>query len=877
MKAKNPYLLPEDVVPIHYDLNLEPDLENFVFQGLAFVNISIKQKLSKITLHAVDLAINVAGLNGYLAKNITYDKKLETATLEFDKTFMPGDANLILEFTGELNDKMHGFYRTSYEIDGKKYWGAATQFESTDARRSFPCWDEPAKKATFSITLVVPEHMTAVSNMPEIPKSNDLFTEIADKNVFQKSGLKRIVFERTPIMSTYLVCFVAANLKYIEDQDHNGVPLRLYAVPGKEKHGKFAMECDKSSLKFYGERYGIPYKSIAPKKDMIALPDFASGAMENLGAVTYRETAALIDPTNDTAAARERVAEVVMHENAHMWFGDLVTMKWWNGLWLNEGFATFMSHCAMHDKFPEWDVWTGFVANDFRSALHLDSLKNSHPIEIDVKNPYEIREIFDEITYAKGSVVNRMLEQYLGEDYWKGLRLYLKRYSYKNADTVDLWRELEEVSGKPVRDIMAQYTKQPGYPVVTIKSKWRELGEGEGPHGLVLDLNQTRFLSNGAQDKENLQWKIPMSISICGEKPETMLMKKKRSELAVPTAGAYKKPWIKLNVGQNGFYRVAYSDELWEPLVMAVRRGEISAVDRIGLLDDSLALAKAGYMKTSQALDMIVAQENDKDFDGNVWSVVISNLSAIDHILGKQDKTGFAEFAKTMLWPVASTLGWNKKPDEKHTDTLLRSMVIASLGKYSSQATIEEAQIAFEGLLKGNEIDPNLKAAVYALVAENGGEKEFDTLMKIYRATNDAREKERIQVALGSFKSKKMIKKVLQFSLSDAVRKQDWFRIMVMLGRNPEARLITWNFLKENWEDFHKQYEGNLSLLVRTLEGVTSSFVDKENLADIKKFFKAHQLKEARRAMKQVVETIETNIKWRDRALTEIKNWLAKR
>ncbi|MDO8522895.1 MAG: M1 family metallopeptidase [bacterium] len=879
MKRKNPYLLPEDIEPVHYNISLAPDLEKFTFLGFETVTIDILKPTKKITLHAVDIKIKDASLCyadqsegvGFTNKQISYSKKFETVTLECDRELNPGEAFLNIGFEGSLNDQMHGFYRTWYILDGKKTWGAATQLESTDARRCFPCWDQPNKKATFELNITVPEDRTAIFNTD--PK------EIRHLD----NGYKIVSFPKTPKMSTYPVAIIIAHLKSIEGKDKNGVSHRVWAIPGKEEHGKFALECSIASVEFYEKKTGISYKSIAtdsPKLDMIACPDFASGAMENLGAITYRETAALIDPKNDTAAARERVAEVVEHENAHMWFGDLVTMQWWNGLWLNEGFATFMSHCAMHDEFPEWDVWTGFVAGDFRSALHLDSMKNSHPIEIDVQNPYEIREIFDEITYAKGSVVNRMCEQYLGEDFWKGLRIYLNRFSYKNADTVDLWQALEEASGKPVRDIMARYTKQPGYPVVSVSNP-SHIVNSDGT--VALSLEQKRFFADGRKDKENLLWNIPINIlySRSGQNEsahESFLMRKKSSKIKIP---AFKglRTFIKLNAGQSGIYRVAYADGMWDCLVEAVKRGELSKTDRIGLLDDSLALAKAGYMKTSQALDMIAAQENDKEFDGNVWSVVISNLGALDHVLSgdKVAGTNLAEFARQLLWPVARKLGWNKLPGEKHTDTLLRSATLMSLGKYESLATIEEAQIVFANRKKGRTLDPDLKNVVYSLVAANGGAEEFEELLKIYRATEDAREKERIQVAIAAFKSEEMIEKVLKFSISDEVRKQDWFRIMVMLGQNPKARLTVWNFLKDNWGDFKKKYEGNLTLIVRTLEGIVNSFVDEENLSDVKKFFKAHPLKEAKRTMKQVVETIETNIKWRNRDIENIKNWLAKR
>lgn len=864
---KNPYRLPEGIEPVNYELKLEPNLEEFTFNGYLSIILNVLKPTKKIVLHAaelnIDLKKHVVTCDGELVKEISFNNKMETLSIELLNTIETGRHKLSIEYEGALNDNMHGFYRTSYQIDGKTYFGAATQFEATDARRCFPCWDEPSKKSTFGVSLIIPGDLTAVSNMP------------IRNECYLNDGLKLVTFERSPKISTYLVCFVIAHLKSIESKDKNGVTHRVWAIPGKEEHGRFALDCSIASVEFYERMFGISYKSIAPKLDMIACPDFASGAMENLGAVTYRETAALIDPENRTAAAENRVAEVVMHENAHMWFGDLVTMKWWNGLWLNEGFATFMSYCAMHDKFPTWDVWTQYVTGPFLSALRVDSLKNTHPIEIDVKNPYEIREIFDEVTYSKGSVVNRMLEQYLGDKYWEGLANYLKKYSYGNADTVYLWEELEKVSGKPVRDIMARYTKQPGYPVIKVSNPAGTIDSGGYAE---LKLEQERFFANGRKDNKNLLWKVPvnfMSRGMTGICKDSLLLKGKTGKIKVPTAGSL--TFIKLNAGQSGFYRAAYSEELWNGLVSAVKHSELSDIERIGLLDDSMELARAGYMKTDQALEMMSAHRRDKGLSYGPWSVIIGNLYALDHILDDAGKENLAAFAKTLLTPVYYKLDWEKLPDEKSTDTFLRNAVLGCLGHFGHKFVISEAKKRFREIkTKNADIDPNLKSVIYNLTAEYGGTDDFDALIELYDATTDAREKERIQVSIACFRSEILINRAISFSLSDKVRKQDWFRVMVMLGRNEKARLIAWNFLKENWDDFHKKYEGNLTLLVRTLEGVTSGFTDNENLADIKKFFKAHPLKEAKRTMKQVVESIETNIKWKTRDMEQIKAWLAR-
>lgn len=857
MKKKNPYLLPSDVKPVHYELELKPDLEKFTFAGEIATNIVVRKPTSKVTLHSADLKILDAEAFGeyYSLKpaRITFNKKIETVTLHF-RTELGTDIRLLkIKFEGELNDKMHGFYRTSYELNGEKKWGAATQFEATDARRCFPCWDEPDKKATFSVTIYVPLGMTALSNMPAV-------------GTIAAGNEMRVMFAQTPIMSTYLLAFVVAHLEYIGDVDKNGVPIKIWTTPGKEEWGRFAMECAKHTLPYFSEWFGIPYA--LPKMDMVALPDFAAGAMENWGLITYRETALLVDPKNSSQAAKQRVAEVVDHELAHQWFGNLVTMRWWTDLWLNEGFASDRGPEAVNHQFPEWDIWTQYIADDYLYALHQDSLKNTHPIEIDVKNPYEIRETFDAITYSKGSAVLRMLAHYLGEDYQKGLRLYLKRHAYGNATTADLWKALEEVSGKPVREIMARYTRQPGYPVVSVKISNRGLKTHK------VELAQQRFLADGSKDRKNLEWNIPIKILYPDSKIMLESLDEKTKAFWVPGGP----DWSKANPDQSGFYRVAYSDDLWRCLVEAVKRSEISKIDRIGLLDDSMALAKAGYMKTSQALEMIVAQENDKEFDYSVWSVIVGNLNAIDHILDEKGKESLASFARKILRPGFEKFGWNKLQNEKHTDTLLRSLILRNLGGYKEKTAIAEAERLFRNFIAGEKLDPDLKQTIYGLVAENGGEEEFNDLVQIYGSTDDHQEKIGILRSLGAFRHKAVVKKVLDFTASDKVRAQDWFIPMVFLGANPDARALAWEFLKANWETVVKRYHGGgLFILPRALDGIASGFVTKNELKDVRVFLKSHPLEGAKRTMKQTVETIGTNVKWKERDEKNIQNWLAKR
>ena len=501
MPASDAVVLPETARPSKYRIKLQPDLKNFTFDGEQSVDLLILEATSTIVLNSIDLEISNTTLhaNGttLTSKSVTIDKDAETATLDFGETIQPGDARLEMVFTGELNDKLMGFYRSEYTSqDGETRYLATTQFEPTDARRAFPCWDEPAKKATFEVTLVFSDEYQAVSNTPVVEEA------------VPGPGLKSVRFAETPIMSTYLLVFIVGNLTSIEERAAGGTTVGVWTTPGKEDQASFALDTSVKLLSYFNEYFGIPYP--LPKLDHIAIPDFAAGAMENWGAVTYRETALLVDPDNSSAGTRQRVAEVIAHEMAHMWFGDLVTMEWWDDLWLNESFASWMGNKAVDWLFPEWEMWTQFVNMDTNRALSLDGLKNSHPIEQAVKNPAEVSQLFDAISYSKGASVIRMLENFLGEEsFRKGLNRYLSSHMYDNARTEDLWSALETESGRPVTAIMDSWVKQMGYPVLQVESD-RTGGQ------TTLSVTQERFvydrlLGDGEpdSDSDNEVWRVP--------------------------------------------------------------------------------------------------------------------------------------------------------------------------------------------------------------------------------------------------------------------------------------------------------------------------------------------------------------------------------
>jgi puromycin-sensitive aminopeptidase len=849
----NPYRLGREVKPVLYDLEIEPDLARFTFTGHETITLEVFKPIDRIVLHAVDIKIQKAFLTdtgksqfAHAPKKISYDAKFETAIFLFSEKIKPGHYSLKLEFTGELNDKMHGFYRTSYSVDGSQRWGAATQFEATDARRCFPCFDEPDLKARFRAALRVPKHLTALSNMPV---ENEFYDPNAKKKIIQ--------YETTPVMSTYLLCFVVAELEFVEAKDRDGVLHRVWTTPGKKEQGLFGLDVALHTLPYFADWFGIPYA--LPKLDMVALPDFSSGAMENWGLVTYRETALLVDPKNSSAAARQRVAEVIDHELAHQWFGNLVTMEWWTDLWLNEGFASYMGPKAVHAQFPEWDVWNQFVSSETLTALHDDALKNSHPIEIPVKDPSEIREIFDHITYNKGAAVNRMLEHFLSEEvFQKGLRIYLKKFAYQNAQTVDLWAVLEEVSKQPVKAIMASFTKQEGYPVVSVDVTPKK----------TIQLSQRRFIFDGSKDTHSMSWKVPITAQIQGStKKRTAVLEKRTLELPDFNLNG---GWVKLNPDQSGFYRANYSKELLDRLIVALAKNELSVNDCLGLVDDTYSLAKAGFMKTSFVFDVL--QNCQKQTDYNLWLTVSGILGSVEHILVKPDQeAALKRFSLALLAPLWKETGWLKKETDGHMDILRRSLVISRMGHCGDKEVIEECRNLFQFHLKTGDLDPNIRSAVYGVAAANGGEDELNAFLNIYRKTELQEEKVRVLRALTRFKSKDTIQKVLDFSLGGEVRPQDTYVLLAGFGGNEKARKQNWAFVKKNWKKLEKLYKsGSVGLLGHILEGSTGGFITEADLANIETFFKSHPVPGTERTRKQTIEVIKANIKWKKRDEADI-------
>ena len=870
-KAKTSIRLPAHIKPLHYNLTLKPDLEAFTFSGKEVIDIKLDKPAKEITLHSKDIDVETVQAGAQFASKISYNEKAEAVTFTFKNPIPKGKTKLTIVFVGIINETLRGFYRSRYTLDGKEKFLATTQFEATDARRAFPCFDEPAHKATFDVSLVVPSTHTAISNT--------LPNNIAE----HEAGYKIISFERTPKMSTYLLAFIIGEFECIEGyaggsaklanenrrRGRAGAPkgrrgisdfqeevlpsrtlVRVYTTAGKKHQGKFALDVAIRCLEFYNKYFDIPYP--LPTLDLIAIPDFESAAMENWGAVTFRETALLFDEKHTSLANKQWIAIVIAHEIAHQWFGNLVTMSWWTDLWLNEGFASYMENLCTDHLFPEWHVWDLYLADRYAVALRLDALANSHPIEVKVNHPDEISEIFDMVSYAKGSAVIRMLAEYLGEETFReGLRHYMRTHKYGNTETLDLWKSFEKVSRKPVVKMMNSWTKQTGYPLLSLKVK-------SGKY----KVEQERFFSSRisrakAQSKQS--WHAPFAYE-SNKEVLKMMLDKKQTPLIGKSIG-------KLNFEERSFVRTRYDAQTIQKLKTEVEEKTLSVKDRLGLARDVFALAEAGYISTTVALDFSLAYKNETEYI--VWSELASGIGKVYTLMGNE---AYKKYALSLFSPLAERMGWSARKNEAHSDTFLRNLALSQAGYYGDKKVVAHAQKLFRGRIR-NPIRADLHSVVYGIVAQNGTAKEWEMFKKLYKAEKMHEEQERFGRALTQFRSKSLLAKTLAFAVSKDVRTQDAPFIIGATWGNTHGRDLTWKFIKKNYKKILKTWGEGGHFLSRLLSPL-GTHTTKKDAEDIKKFFKKNPAPGSARTLEQSFERIYSNAAWISADKIKTQNWL---
>ena len=834
----NPYRLSRNVSPNNYQIRLEPDLDDASFIGTVIIAADVAVETTQVVLNSIELEIESATVTSdgsSQTATAALDDDLQRLTLDVAAPVAAGPVTIEVAFAGTLNDQLHGFYRSTFtDHDGNDRTIATTQFQSTDARRAFPCFDEPDFKATFDVTLVVEPEFLAIANSAEVSSAPT------------DSGKIARTYATTMKMSTYLVAFVVGPLEQTTPIDVDGVPVSVVHRPGQGHLTSFALESAASALAYFTDYYGIAYPG--DKIDMIAIPDFAFGAMENLGCITFREVLLIVDPDTATQPELQRITDVVSHELAHMWFGDLVTMAWWEGIWLNEAFATFMEMKATDHFKPEWDRWTNFGLSR-TAAFSTDSLHNTRPIEFGVESPADAEAMFDILTYEKGAAVVRMLEQFLGEDEFReGIRHYLAKHSFGNTVTTDLWDALEETSGQKVRQIMETWIYQGGYPVVSIND--------DG------DLEQRRFVYL-PESGSDATWAVPVRLRD-NDGAEHRLLLDGQEATASPVEPA---ALATLNAEASGFYRSQLSDEHLAT-VGQNGPGELSSVERFGLVDDAWALATSGQLDTANYLDLL------RGFNGETSVAVLQriagSLSTIDHLLPDDSpkRAELAEITRSLLEPAMERFGIEPKADESDNDREARAAIFQALATTGADASLADRARAIHASGEtGNAdpamfADPAMMAASVNIIAATGSDEEFEDFLGRFINAESPQEMQRYLYALADFPSAEHGRRLAEMTLTDEIRSQNGPYALLRLLNNRDAGWAVWEFIAENWDGLLEKFPSNS--ISRMLGGVTAISKPDEALM-VSRFLADHQIPQGKKLIDQHLERQQVNTAFRQR------------
>ena len=856
LAGDDPYRLPSTVIPKRYELRMAPDFASRRFSGRVVIEVAVGAPVTEIVLNAAELTISEATIRDAagrtLAGTVTLDKEMERARIRFAEALAPGAWRLALAFAGALGESLRGFYRVrAGEADGKERALAITQFQAADARRAFPCWDEPAFKAVFEVTLVADRRLVALSNaaaMAEEPAA--------------EPGARAVRFAPTVPMSTYLVAFVVGELEATPPRTVDGVPIRVWALPGRVALAAYGLDVGAFALHFLREFYGVPYPG--DKLDLIGVPDFASGAMENLGAVIFRETNVLVDEPRASLAELRSVADNVAHEVAHMWFGDLVTMTWWDGLWLNEAFATFMALLVVDAWRPAWERWITFAVAR-ADALEIDGLSATRPVEYAVRTPTEAESMFDTLTYKKGSAILRMMERHLGtEVFRRGVRAYLTKHRFANAQTRDLWAALGEASGLPVGAVMDTWVHRAGYPLVSVAL---------GPDGRTLVVSQQRFrYLAGVAATPGETWGVPVHVRVgtaSGARSVRRVLTATQTRLELPETPR----WVVVNAEGDGFYRTRYSADLLGRLA-ADLRGVLSPIERFVLVDDAWAVALAGLSPVSEYLDL-TARFRGED-DRNVWSAVLKGLTLLEHVVAAEDRPALAALVRDRVGPAAALVGASPAPGEAELRRELRADLLRALGTLGDDRAAQEdaRRLARRYREDPAAVDASLAAAAIAVTAHAGGEAEYAGFLEQFRTTPSPQDRWRYLFALARFREPALVQRTQQMTLEGTIRPADGPYALRQMLLTVDARESTWRFVVAHWDALARSFtQAGLATLSEGLAALATPELERS----VREFFATRRISLGGNTLERELERLRIAVAFGEREGAALRAYLARR
>jgi aminopeptidase N len=839
--------LPEIALPENYKLTFIPDLEKATFEGDETISIRVLKTTSEITLNAVDIdfhEVTISGGGVSQAATVIPQKENEMVVLAVGKPLSTGPATIHITYSGILNDEMRGFYMGK-DDQGRKY--AATQFEATDARRAFPSFDEPAYKATFDITAVADKGQIAISNSK------------ISSDTSGPGGKHTVKFSTTPKMSSYLAALVVGDFEYIEGEA-DGIPIRVYSTPGKKDLGQFALESAEHVLSYYDKYFALKYPY--GKLDLIGLPDFSAGAMENTACITFREVLLQIDEKKGSVALKKEIASVIAHEMAHQWFGDLVTMEWWNDIWLNEGFATWMSSKPLEQWKPEWQFDLDDVS-DSNHTLDTDSLASTRPIDQSADSPAQIQELFDGIAYGKAAAVLRMVEAYLGEQTFRdGVNAYIKQHQYANATAADFWNAQTRTSNKPVDAIMSTFVKQPGVPIIDVDSRC------SGRAASVTTRQQRYFYDRGEFEAPNDEiWQVPVCVKTSENAQKCELLSQRQGTAALPGCST----WVLGNADAKGYYRVGYQPDAVKALA-SVAENKLSPAERIELESDVWASVRVGREPVGDFLALAQGLQNDRN--RAVMQDLLSQLNYIGrYLVTDADRDSYRVWLRRYLTPIMAAVGWEPQPGESDEQKALRSQLLIALGRdaHDPKALREARKIADEALQNPASVDRDLAFSAFSVAAGSGDQAFYDKVMGALKNARSPEEHYMYLRALSQFTDSTLLEQTLNYAVSPEVRSQNALGVVAQVMSNPAGEELAWGFVQSRWNLVQKAGGPFASA---GIVGATRLFCSTHMRDEVKIFYAAHKIDAAERTYRQSIERINDCVEFKAQQESQLAAWL---